>query len=83
MTFEEIHGEVSAILATVLKKPPFAGETKREDIAEWDSLKHLEIIFSVEDAFSVEFGEEELAGLNSSRLIAEAVLSRKERAGGG
>lgn len=77
MTLEEIHGEVLRILAVVLKKDSFDEVVSRKDIIEWDSLKHLEVIFSVEDAFSVEFGEEELLELKTSLMVAEAVVSKK------
>ena len=78
MTVDETHSEVLRILRNVLKESRIEGQVLREEISEWDSLKHLEIIFSVEDAFSVEFGEEEMAGFNSSLMIAEAVAAKKD-----
>lgn len=78
MTVDEAHSEVLRILRSVLKKSRIDGLALREEISEWDSLKHLEIVFSVEDAFSVEFGEEELAGFNSSLMIAEAAVAKKD-----
>ena len=81
MTVDEAHSEVLRILRSVLKKSRIDGLALREEISEWDSLKHLEIIFSVEDAFSVEFGEEELAGFSSSLMIAEAAVAKKDSDG--
>lgn len=37
----------------------------RAEIPGWDSLKHLEIIFAVESAFSVSFTPAEMSGIQS------------------
>jgi acyl carrier protein len=44
---------------------------ERESEPAWDSLKHLEIVFAVEDAFSVKFPEQVLGTLNSADLIVQ------------
>ena len=76
MTPDAIHSKVLEILQTVLKGTGISGETLRNETPEWDSLKHLEIVFSVEDAFSVEFSEDEIAEINSPVKIAEAVARK-------
>ena len=76
MTYEAIHSKVLEILRSVLKETDISGETGRKNTPEWDSLKHLEIVFSVEDAFSVEFSEEEIVEINSSLKITEAVAGK-------
>ena len=48
----------------------------RENTAEWDSLKHLEIMFAVEDEFRVEFSEDELASADSIARIADLIEAR-------
>ena len=83
MTVDEMHTEVLQILTVILKKDLFDGEVKRSEIDEWDSLRHLEVIFSVEDAFSVKFDEEELPKLNTSLVIAEAISAKKKADGAG
>ena len=39
--------------------------------SEWDSLKHLQILFAVEDRFAVQFIEEEIPRLNSLVTFTE------------
>jgi acyl carrier protein len=42
----------------------------RADVAEWDSLKHMEIVFALEDRYSVRFDESEFSALDSPAAIA-------------
>ncbi|HET7603716.1 MAG TPA: acyl carrier protein [Gemmatimonadales bacterium] len=66
--------QVAEIVGLTLRRSP--GELvrlQREEISEWDSLKHMEIVFAVEDSFGIEFREDELPYLNSVALIREAV----------
>lgn len=77
MDTREIEQTVLAVLATVLKRPFVIGqEITRQNTPGWDSLKHIEIMFALEDEFGVEFSEEELAGLDSVSKIAEEVAAK-------
>jgi len=43
----------------------------RSAITEWDSLKHIELLLAIEEEFSVEFSDFEIAKLQSiNELIA-------------
>jgi acyl carrier protein len=48
----------------------------RENIGSWDSLRHVELIFAIEDAFGISFEEPEMERLVSLQSIVEA-LERK------
>jgi len=52
------------------------GDYTRKNVSNWDSLKHIEIIFALEEELGVEFSEAELAGLDSVAKILDA-LSKK------
>lgn len=74
MTVDEIDPRVRAILALALKvEVPPATPFSREEQPVWDSLKHVEIIFMLEDEFGVQFSEEDFAALNSVEAIVERV----------
>jgi acyl carrier protein len=77
MNRNDIETTVLQVLGAVLKRQfqPGAG-LDRGSIKEWDSLKHVEIMFAVEDEFSVSFTEEELAELDSVERIVDAVLEK-------
>ena len=69
---------IMAIIAAVLRLPPeiIGAKTSMDNTPQWDSLKHMEIIFAIEDEFSLEFSEEELATLTSVDHIVTAINSR-------
>lgn len=54
-------------------------EVRRDDEPKWDSLKHVELIFALEDRFGVCFSEEEMETLDSSSMIIE-LLTRRDAA---
>ncbi|HZR01623.1 MAG TPA: acyl carrier protein [Burkholderiales bacterium] len=45
----------------------------RSEIPEWDSLKHMELVFALEDEFGVRFDEAEFAALVSPGEIANII----------
>ena len=51
--------------------------TTAEDIEAWDSLAHINLMFSLEDEFSVKFPDEEFASVQNvgeiKRLLQEHV----------
>ena len=74
MNRQEIEGVVLLVLKTVLKTEVDLS-TSRENTAKWDSLKHIEVMFAIEDELNVQFSEEELPDLNSVSQIVDRVLS--------
>ncbi len=49
----------------------------RQTMLNWDSLKHVEILFSLEDHFEIRFDGEELASLDSVDKLVRAVEQRR------
>jgi acyl carrier protein len=74
MATDSLRLKVGEIVGLALRRPPddLIG-LERGQISEWDSLKHMEIVFAVEDSLGIEFREEELLDLNSIAAICEAV----------
>jgi acyl carrier protein len=69
--------EVRRILGLVLNRQIDEGEDLvRSQESAWDSLKHVEIMFTIEDHFGVQFNAEELAALDSAEALTRAVESR-------
>lgn len=46
-------------------------ETTTEDIKQWDSLHHMELILALEEEFSIQFDDEDISEMISIRLIIE------------
>jgi acyl carrier protein len=71
----QIEETVLVVLATILKRPFHnSADITRKNTASWDSLKHIEIMFALEDELGAEFSEEELVRLDSVAKIVDAVL---------
>lgn len=50
--------------------------TSAENEERWDSLRHMNIVFAVEDAFGIRFSDEEIPLLTSVESIERALASR-------
>ena len=51
----------------------YRGDLKKDDIPEWDSLGHLNLIFSIEEAFDVKFEATQIPRMTSLQTIREAL----------
>jgi acyl carrier protein len=72
MDHRDIQASVLSVLEAVLKCP-VGLDSSRANTPLWDSLKHIEIVFAVEDELGIEFSEEDMATLNSvARIVALA-----------
>ncbi len=72
MTRDEIEKATVDILAALLS-PDATAESSRATVSAWDSLKHMHLVFAIEDRFGVEFTEEQIPRLDSVRSIVEHV----------
>ena len=69
-----LEGEIRELLVMILKLPePESTELVRSSVPQWDSLKHMEVVFALEDRYGVRFDESEFAALNSPTAIAKAL----------
>jgi acyl carrier protein len=70
----EIKQIVAEVLSAVLHRHVEAGENlERAQAPEWDSLNHMEVVFSVEEKFDIRLSEEELASADSSSAICTLI----------
>ena len=69
----EVQDRVLDLLGTVLQSSVDA-TTSINTLPAWDSFRHIQIIFAVEDAFNVQFPEEALGELTSVELLVDAVM---------
>lgn len=77
MNRNQVEQIVLIVLTTILKQPLEAGaEITRSNTPNWDSLKHIEIMFALEDKLCTEFSEEELSLLDSVTKIVDAALAK-------
>jgi acyl carrier protein len=78
MTRPQIQSAVAELLSITVGRSIALLETvSRDSEATWDSLKHIELIFMLEERFGVQFSEEEMAWLRSSDEIVNAIEGKK------
>jgi len=67
--------DVRRLLRTVLQLASMEddSELRREHLDAWDSLKHMEIVFALEDRYGVRFDESEFSALDTSAAITAAL----------
>lgn len=71
MNRQQIKEVVLSVLSAVLKCE-VDDQGSRENLAQWDSLKQIEVIFAIEDELNLQFPEEMLPDLNSVERIVSA-----------
>ena len=55
-------------------------DSSPETIANWDSLKHMNLILALEEKFAVAFSDDEIVSMLSVKSIVE-ILSKKQPRG--
>ncbi|MHB8544095.1 MAG: acyl carrier protein [Leptospirales bacterium] len=77
MNRNEIEQVTRTVLSTILNRQFEPGLTiTRENTPEWDSLKHIEIMFALEDELGVSFSEDELVELDTVNKMIDAVEAK-------
>lgn len=74
--------KVKALLAEALKIPTasITDDLAMKDVEAWDSLKHMELVVSLEETFDIELTFDEIVAMQSVRDI-KRVLRDREVAG--
>lgn len=70
----ELETEVRSIMSMVFNTSVAEHHAvKRVSMPQWDSLKHVELLFVIEDEFNIEFDKAELSSLDSLQSIVSAI----------
>jgi acyl carrier protein len=71
MTPEQRQQLLQSTVATVLGIPAASvtDDTSSDNVAGWDSVKHLNLVMALEDAFGTSFTPEETMDLTSVKLM--------------
>lgn len=75
MNTKMVYSKLQQIISDILEidTGKINAETRNEDMAEWDSLKHVQIIDAVEREFNIKFDLLEIVDFESVADIAEAI----------
>jgi len=81
MTNEEILQTVTTIIREVLELPDLTvtNSTSAEEVDEWDSMTHLQIITAIEAEFKVRFALGELQALKNVGDMIELIQKKQNK----
>lgn len=70
--------QVETLLAGILKVPAssISDNLTMKDVEAWDSLQHMELIASLEEAFQVELTFDEIVAMTSVGQIKQVLVQR-------
>jgi acyl carrier protein len=70
--------DLTHVIAEALELPPEEVQpgSSSDTVAVWDSLKHLDVILTVEQSYNVKFKTAEIAQLVSVAKLEEALRQR-------
>ena len=68
---------IQKLIADVLNIPQdrISDDLHMKDCAEWDSLKHMELILAIEQAYAIELSGDDIAEMTSVAAI-KTILAR-------
>ena len=79
MEREEIFSKLNEIFEDVLdldETPELTDATSANDIEEWDSLSHIQLIVAIEKAFKLKFTSQEILKWNNVGEMVETIIAR-------
>ena len=67
-----------SVLSSILNVPreSLNLDSSRNSLEEWDSLKHMFVMLALEEEFSIEFADHEIATLRSASSLRDAVVAK-------
>ena len=67
-----------AVLSSILSVNPesLGPESSRDSLEEWDSIKHMYVMLALEEEFSIEFTDDEIANLANVSDLMHAMTAK-------
>lgn len=79
MERKEIFSKLNEIFEEVLdldETPELTDATSANDIEEWDSLSHIQLIVAIEKAFKIKFTSQEILKWNNVGEMVDTIIAR-------
>lgn len=72
--------KIKEVFADVLGAPPeeITIDTNIDNLLEWDSLRHLELVTNLETKFNIKFKMNEIINLNSVSSIIKTIEGKEK-----
>ena len=67
--------KIKEILATILEIDPSEvnNDTNPDSVASWDSLRHMKLVFAIEDEYDVQFSDDQIIQLTNVGNIINSI----------
>ena len=71
----DLHRQCAEIFSTIMEVPAelIKEDTNPENLPEWDSLSHVQLIAKIEKIFSIEILPDEALDLESFRMVTDLI----------
>ena len=69
--------KIIEIISDILNNVDVNDSTSRQTTPEWNSLKHMEILFAIEEEFEIQYSVEEMVEISSVLDIVNSIVRRK------
>ena len=78
MTKEDVLNQVQDIFRDVLDEEDIIvkPETTADDIDEWDSLNHIQLVVAIEKHFKIRFSSSEIQGFSNVGEMCESISNK-------
>ncbi len=79
----KIELKIQELMGAVFEKPieEITIESSQDNLDQWDSLKHLDLVVSIEEEFDIIFPIEEIGNLVSFKLISVVLKEQLQNEG--
>ncbi|MCR5303791.1 MAG: acyl carrier protein [Lachnospiraceae bacterium] len=80
MTREEVYETLNEVFRDVFDDPTLTvcDETTAEDVEDWDSLEHINLVAAVEQEFGVSFSLGQVQSMKNVGEMVDIILSQTE-----
>ena len=75
MTFDEQRFQAVVMQSLQITEKQFRRDLRLGDIDEWDSVAHLDLVASIEQAFAVRFRAEDIVEITSLEELRMRILA--------
>lgn len=78
MSPDDVSSVFYRVLSATLNLPAESldATASRRTLAQWDSLRHMQLMLALEDQFGVEFSDSEIAKLDSAAAVIAAIAAK-------
>lgn len=75
-TLQRVQSVIQSSFQNVLGIDPRGQDLQKKNISAWDSLRHAELILSIQEELQIRFSASEILGCESSAQIEKVLMAK-------